>query len=158
MEKWLKKKRPTYDHEPRNGEEMSLSRVGKDLYEKASTINIRNLTDYQCIHPMVSSVIILPFFLFQIFKEYTKKQWDKYPAELNASVLARLPFRLNNDDRYFSDPHQALPEKGYTKMFENMLKSPNIDVVLDADYFKVTISDLVEHVPIKAFDVLLCCF
>ena len=90
---------------------------------------------------MASSVIILLFFLFQIFKEYTKKQWDKYPAELNASVLARLPFRLNNDDRYFSDPHQALPEKGYTKMFENMLKSPNIDVVLDADYFKVGISD-----------------
>ena len=45
MEKWLKKKRPIYDHEPRNGEEMSLSRVGKDLYEKASTIHIRNASD-----------------------------------------------------------------------------------------------------------------
>ena len=138
MEKWLKTKRPIYDHKPRNGEEMSLSRVGKDLYEKASTIHIRNTSDY---NHMSSSVIILLFFLFQIFKEYTKKQWDKYPAELNASVLARLPFRLNNDDRYFSDPHQALPNKGYTKMFENMLKSPNIDVVLDADYFKVRLSD-----------------
>ena len=61
MEKWLKKKRPIYDHEPRNGEEMSLSRVGKDLYEKASTIHIRNMLDY---HPMASSVIILLFFLF----------------------------------------------------------------------------------------------
>ena len=38
MEKWLKNKRPSYDHEPRNGEEMSLSRVGKDLYEKASKL------------------------------------------------------------------------------------------------------------------------
>ena len=46
MEKWLKKKRPIYDHEPRNGEEMSLSRVGKDLYEKASTIHIRNMPEY----------------------------------------------------------------------------------------------------------------
>ena len=36
MENWLKTKRPKYDHELRNGEEMSLSRVGKDLYEKAS--------------------------------------------------------------------------------------------------------------------------
>ena len=77
--------------------------------------------------------------LFQIFKEYTKKQWNKYPAELDASVLARLPFRLNNDDRYFSDEWQALPEKGYTHMFENMLKSPNIDVALEVDYFKVWI-------------------
>ena len=32
-------------------------------------------------------------------------------------------------------------------MFENMLISPNIDVVLDADYFKVRISDWFEHVP-----------
>ena len=46
MENWLKKKRPTYDHVPRNGEEMSLSRVGKDLYEKAGTIHIRNSTDH----------------------------------------------------------------------------------------------------------------
>ena len=140
MEKWLKKKRPIYDHEPRNGEEMSLSRVGKDLYEKASTIHIRNTSDYgNSSHGYFCNNFA--HFLFQIFKEYTKKQWDKYPAELNASVLARLPFRLNNDDRYFSDPHQALPNKGYTKMFQNMLKSPNIDVVLDADYFKVRISD-----------------
>jgi UDP-galactopyranose mutase len=46
--------------------------------------------------------------IFQIFKDYTKKQWDKYPAEINASVLARLPFRLNNDDRYFADPYQVI--------------------------------------------------
>ena len=51
--------------------------------------------------------------------------------------MARLPFRLNNDDRYFSDQWQALPEKGYTHMFENMLNSPNIDVALEIDYFKV---------------------
>jgi len=44
----------------------------------------------------------------QIFKDYTKKQWDKYPAEIDAAVLARLPFRLDNDDRYFTDPHQVI--------------------------------------------------
>ena len=80
----------------------------------------------------VNEIIIL-----QIFKEYTKKQWNKYPIELDASVLARLPFRLNNDDRYFSDPFQALPEKGYTKMFESMLANDNIDIKLGVDYFKV---------------------
>ena len=48
---------------PADGEEMSISRVGQDLYEK-------------------------------IFKPYTKKQWDKWPKELDASVLARLPVRL----------------------------------------------------------------
>ena len=38
-----------------------------------------------------------------IFKHYTKKQWDKYPEELDASVLMRLPCRTTTDDRYFSD-------------------------------------------------------
>ena len=74
--------------------------------------------------------------MFQIFKHYTKKQWDKYPVELNASVLARLPFRLTNDDRYFDDPYEGLPKDGYTRLFENMvLKDKNVDVRLKMDYF-----------------------
>ena len=36
MEDWLKTQRPSYDHEPKNGEEMSLSRVGKELYERVN--------------------------------------------------------------------------------------------------------------------------
>ena len=36
MDEWLKQRRPKLDGEPKNGEEMSLSRVGKDLYEKVS--------------------------------------------------------------------------------------------------------------------------
>jgi len=71
-----------------------------------------------------------------IFKHYTKKQWDKYPAELDASVLMRLPCRTSTDDRYFGDDWQALPRRGYTRIFENMLLSdPNITVRLNVDYF-----------------------
>lgn len=51
----------------------------------------------------------------KMFKHYTKKQWDKYPAELDASVLERIPVRLNDDDRYFSDTFQALPAGGFPK-------------------------------------------
>jgi len=73
-----------------------------------------------------------------VFKHYTKKQWDKYPDELDASVLARIPVRTNGDDRYFTDQHQALPKHGYTRIFENMmLNNPKIDIRLDTDYFKV---------------------
>jgi UDP-galactopyranose mutase len=72
-----------------------------------------------------------------IFKHYTKKQWDKYPEELDASVLARIPVRTNDDDRYFSDPHQALPKDGYTRLFENMVMSdPNITIRLNVDFFE----------------------
>lgn len=73
----------------------------------------------------------------KMFKYYTKKQWDKFPEELNASVLNRIPVRTNRDDRYFSDKYQALPEKGYTKIFEKMLDHPNIEVRLNGDYFDV---------------------
>lgn len=73
----------------------------------------------------------------KMFKHYTKKQWDKYPSELHASVLERIPVRHNYDDRYFSDTHQALPKKGYTKMFEKMLEHPNITVLLNTDYFDI---------------------
>jgi UDP-galactopyranose mutase len=44
-----------------------------------------------------------PILYEKIFKNYTKKQWDKYPEELDASVLARIPIRNNFDERYFSD-------------------------------------------------------
>jgi UDP-galactopyranose mutase len=73
----------------------------------------------------------------KMFLHYTKKQWDKFPSELDASVLERIPVRTNYDDRYFSDCFQALPEGGYTKMFENILSHPNIEVLTNMDYFDV---------------------
>jgi UDP-galactopyranose mutase len=73
----------------------------------------------------------------KIFKFYTKKQWDRWPSELDASVLNRIPVRNNFDDRYFSDKYQYLPEGGYTQMFEKILDHPNIEVRLNTDFFDV---------------------
>lgn len=72
-----------------------------------------------------------------IFKPYTIKQWNKDPKDLNPSVLARIPVRNNHDDRYFTDPHQALPTDGYTRIFENLYNSPRVSVRLNTDYFNV---------------------
>jgi UDP-galactopyranose mutase len=78
-----------------------------------------------------------PLLYDKIFKHYTKKQWDKYPAELDASVLLRLPCRTTTDDRYFGDVWQALPMRGYTRLFENMLlRDPRISIRINADFFK----------------------
>jgi len=68
------------------------------------------------------------------FKNYTRKQWGLDPAELEASVAARVPARLNHDDRYFTDEFQFMPKDGYTRMFERMLDHKNIRIVLDTDY------------------------
>ncbi len=73
----------------------------------------------------------------KMFRHYTKKQWDKYPEELHASVLERIPVRTNFDDRYFSDKYQALPKGGYTRMFEKILDHENIEVMLNTDFFDV---------------------
>lgn len=78
-----------------------------------------------------------PVLYEKMFRHYTKKQWDKYPGELDAEVLNRIPVRTNFDDRYFSDKYQALPEGGYTRLFEKMFDHPNITVRLNTDYFEV---------------------
>jgi UDP-galactopyranose mutase len=73
----------------------------------------------------------------KVFKDYTFKQWNKYPSELKPEVLARIPIRDNFDDRYFSDKYQALPEKGYTRFFEKLLDHPNITVKLNSDFNEI---------------------
>lgn len=73
----------------------------------------------------------------KIFKNYTKKQWDKDPSEIDASVLNRIPVRNDFEDRYFTDTYQALPVGGYTKFIQNMLTSDYIEVRLNTDYFEV---------------------
>jgi UDP-galactopyranose mutase len=70
----------------------------------------------------------------KIFKDYTYKQWAKYPAELDPSVLERIPVRTDYNGDYFSDKYQALPEKGYTEFVREMLCHPNITVKLNTDY------------------------
>lgn len=73
----------------------------------------------------------------KFFKNYTKKQWDLDPSELDASVTARVPTRTNRDDRYFTDVYQAMPRHGYTRMFEKMLAHPNIKIMLNCDYREI---------------------
>lgn len=73
----------------------------------------------------------------KFFRGYTRKFWDLDPSELDAAVAARVPARINRDDRYFTDTYQAMPLQGYTRMFERMLDHPNIKVLLNADYREI---------------------
>ena len=53
--------------------------------------------------------------LYELFiRGYTTKQWGKDPCELPASILKRLPIRLNFNDDYFEDTFQGIPIGGYT--------------------------------------------
>lgn len=87
------------------------------------------------------------------FKNYTIKQWDTHPRDLDASVTARIPIRTNNDDGYFNDKFQAMPKEGYTKIFEKMLKK--CEVLLKTDYWeikdKISYDKLIYTGPIDSF-------
>ena len=72
----------------------------------------------------------------KFFRGYTRKQWGLDLSELSASVAARIPTRTDDDDRYFSDRHQAMPQAGYTAMFQAMLDHPRITVETGVDYFE----------------------
>ena len=89
-------------------------------------------------HPRTSEDVVLARVgreLYELFfRGYTRKQWGMDPADLDASVTARIPVRTNRDDRYFTDAFQAMPSAGYTAMFERMLTHPNIRVLLGQDW------------------------
>jgi UDP-galactopyranose mutase len=109
---------------PRTSEEVVLSRVGPDLYEK-------------------------------FFRNYTRKQWGVDPSQLDAQVTARVPVRINRDDRYFTDRFQFMPRWGFTRMFENMLDHEHIDLALATDFHElrkeVNFRQLIYSGPIDQF-------
>lgn len=70
----------------------------------------------------------------KVFLHYTSKQWGKNPEELDSAVTARVPVYLSKDNRYFQDKYQGIPLEGYTKMVENILNHPDIEVKLNTDY------------------------
>jgi UDP-galactopyranose mutase len=89
------------------------------------------------------------------FRGYTRKQWQRDPSELHASVCARIPIRTNTDDRYFTDAFQEMPAEGYTRMFERILDHPSIDVRLGVEFDDVRDEVAHEHLvytgPVDAF-------
>ncbi|HEX5348033.1 MAG TPA: UDP-galactopyranose mutase [Pseudonocardiaceae bacterium] len=86
--------------------------------------------------------------LYEAFvRDYTAKQWQTDPTELPAATITRLPVRYNFNNRYFSDTYEGLPLAGYTAWLKKMAAHPNIDVLLNADYFAVR-DDIPERTPV----------
>lgn len=92
--------------------------------------------------------------LYELFyKNYTKKQWDLYPNELDASVCSRIPIRYNRDDRYFTDKYQGVPKYGFFNLFSNLLK--DTEILLNYDFniltCKIPYKKLIYTGPIDEF-------
>ncbi|HEX6971494.1 MAG TPA: UDP-galactopyranose mutase [Limnochordia bacterium] len=91
----------------------------------------------------------------KVFYGYTLKQWDLTPEQLDPSVTARVPVHISRDDRYFQDRYQAMPLRGYTRLFQRMLDHPRIKVLLNTDYREIAdevkFERLIYTGPIDAF-------
>lgn len=74
----------------------------------------------------------------KVFLHYTTKQWGVNPSEVDGAVTARVPVYLSQDPRYFQDKYQGIPLEGYTKLIENILNHPNIEVRLNTKFQDIT--------------------
>lgn len=73
-------------------------------------------------------------YLFQNdYAPYTAKQWGVSPAEIDPSVLKRVPLRFSYEEGYFDDPYQVMPKHSFTHFFEALLDHPNIEVKLGVE-------------------------
>lgn len=71
------------------------------------------------------------------FKGYSIKQWQTDPGLLPSSIFSRLPFRKNYDENYYYDQWQGIPSEGYTAIFEKMLSSEQVKLLLNTDFFSI---------------------
>ena len=67
------------------------------------------------------------------FRNYTSKQWNKPPEEIDPSIIKRVPVRNSYDVNYFNDYWQGIPTEGYNALFERMLSHENITVWCDSE-------------------------
>ena len=70
----------------------------------------------------------------KLVRGYTEKQWGRACSDLPSFIIRRLPVRLTYDNNYFNAKYQGIPEGGYTRLVEKMLRG--IEVRLGTDYLK----------------------
>lgn len=108
-----------------------------------------------CEHPRNSEEAALaavgPELTDAFLRGYSLKHWGMDLSELAPSVIGRVPFRADRDDRYFRDKFQSLPRDGYTELFHRMLNHRNIEVKLGTRWVQEYGDHLVYTGPIDAF-------
>lgn len=69
----------------------------------------------------------------KLVKGYTEKQWGRDCKELPAFIIRRLPVRFVYDNNYFNDKYQGIPEGGYNRLIEGLLKG--VETRTECDFF-----------------------
>lgn len=85
----------------------------------------------ECADPMVRGYA--EFLFAKDYSLYTAKQWGVSPAEVDASILKRVPLRFSYEEGYFDDEYQVMPKTSFTDFFRNLLDHANITVELGVE-------------------------
>lgn len=102
----------------------------------ADEINKESTLDLSSFEGYTISKVGRP--LYEAFiKNYSKKQWNKDPKDMPASIIKRLPFRTDYNESYYNSQYQGIPTDGYTAIFSHLLNNPLIDVRLNTDFFDI---------------------
>ncbi|TJX13969.1 UDP-galactopyranose mutase [Tissierella creatinini] len=108
--------------------ELLLSKMRKEFYGR-DRVPILELVEHQDADIRNYGELLFE----KAYRTYISKQWGIPVEKIDRYVLDRVPMAMNYDERYLNKDFQYLPKEGYTKLFENMLNHPNIEVVLNTD-------------------------
>jgi UDP-galactopyranose mutase len=112
----------TFDKE----EAEEIKKVLIEEFGKETKIPILDLRKHS--NPLIKK--LADYVYENVFLNYTMKQWDLKPEEIDPSVTARVPVFISRDNRYFQDPYKGLPKNGFTAMMKKMIENPLIKVKL----------------------------
>ncbi len=104
-------------------------------------VSIFDLEDSE--NPLVRE--LADFIYENVFLNYTTKQWGIAPEQVDRNVLKRVPVAISYEDVYFKDKFQGIPKNGFTSIFEKMLASKRIKVILKTDFSDIFTLDLKSH-------------
>jgi UDP-galactopyranose mutase len=77
-----------------------------------------------------------------LFRPYTRKMWQFELEEMDAAVVKRVPIRFDQADGYFGAGEvQMLPLHGYTPLFAEIFKHPNIQVSTNIGFGHAMLAD-----------------
>lgn len=131
--------------DPASAEEYVKNLIRENLHTfKIDPANPKNLEE--------QATVLVGANLYNAFvKQYTAKQWNCDPRELDASIIKRIPIRYNYNVNYYDDRFQGIPLDGYMAMFERMISHENINVEFEKECSEVFVRNEILQKKIVVF-------
>lgn len=112
---------------PVNINDWNLSEAEKLTLPNVKEISLKELNDLG-FGNIVNNIYV------NVIENYSYKMWGKL-VTLDDLAVNRIKVKLiKNDDSYFVDKYQGMPDKGYSNMMKKMLDHENINLLVGKDF------------------------